>query len=753
MLKTEALADLCLEHLIKQAIQILLLGADGRIGHFLRLFGDMSQLEQKRVLYAVLKHLADTFLNKLGTADTPEATATVYASAGVIEQLIGNDEGRKNHLVVWLTNATGAGVGDSIGIRRAALAALAKDREAISTVLDKSLNLFGDELYIKHSPILQQEGQWPAISPVFHFAANDISAHAQVVLLSAGHVQRISPLKVKMLTRSGGYLQAVSNRLAASQTKARVLGMVIGEAISSLSDTQLDFKMDELDTEEALWLKGLVRVHDQVGPIDRLLSEAATPLSQATSSSKPRPAPTKQKRTPVPPRQTGFVIEEVDDSEEDEDADLKSYAKLDYDPEDSDEDATMVRRNKPKPPVYVRDLIAYLRDTDNYDKQKLALETAPLLIRRKANFGTEVSEHAEELASLLVGLQDKFEMDGFFEKRTQGMIAIIVAQPKIMAPWFAKTFFDGDYSVSQRASILIVLGLGARELAGFDISEYAAAAAFPSKRLPERMEGMYIDGNTPGLVKPLQAPETGADLKALPATALDTIAQDLTSGFLAPLAANAADQATGPDVLKLSSFTSRLNAREKTSVATKSGAKPGLRSIPNTTASLLAVAFFAPLTARFQHALRSPASQRNGSVVFQPYLLSLYLKTLAILIHAAGPSTLSLPRMTSELWDLLLGVRGHIAGDLTATHALLVALAAMIEVNDSSGQGLGRLCAEIPREIVETNEWVGSVFNGLRGDDGGEESKVKTLAAGVLITLQEAMEKHRALLIGDMMGQ
>ena len=528
--------------------------------------------------------------------------------------------------------------------------------------------------------------------------------------------------------------------------------MIIGEAISSLSDTKLDFKMDELDTEEARWLKGLVTISDQAGPIDKLLTKSAPPAKSTKAQPKTKAPSAKQKRAPIPPRQTGFVIEEVDDSEEDEDADLVSYSKPDYDPEDSDEDATMVRRDKPKPPVYIRDLILYLRDTDSYDKQKLALETAPVLIRRKANFGTEVSEHAEELASLLVGLQDKFEMDGFYEQRTQGMIAIIVAQPKLMAPWFAKTFFDGDYSISQRASILIVLGLGAREVAGFDVSEHAAAAAFPSKQLPERMERMYIDENTPGSAKLLQPAGRGASLKALPTTALDNIAQDMTSSFLAPLAANAADQATGPDVLKLSTFTSRLNAKGGKSAGVKAGTKPRLRAIPNTTASLLSVAFFAPLTARFQHALRSPASQRHGSVVFQPYLLSLYLKTLAILVHAAGPSTLSLPQMTSELWDLLLGVRGHIVGDLTATHALLVALAAMIEVNDSTGQGLGRLCAEMPREIVETNEWVSAVFNGLRGDDGGEESKVKTLAAGVLITLQEAMEKHRALLIADMMG-
>ena len=53
----------------------------------------------------------------------------------------------------------GAGVGDGIGIRRAVVAVLAKDKEAITTVLEKSVNQFGDQLYIKHTAVLQQEGK------------------------------------------------------------------------------------------------------------------------------------------------------------------------------------------------------------------------------------------------------------------------------------------------------------------------------------------------------------------------------------------------------------------------------------------------------------------------------------------------------------------------------------------------------------------------------------------------------------------
>jgi len=524
--------------------------------------------------------------------------------------------------------------------------------------------------------------------------------------------------------------------------------MVVGEAISGLVDKaekKLDFHTEETNLDEGKWYKGLVGIYDNIGQIDKLRLEDQTPKPKAARPIKTQAMP---ERRPVGRQPTqGFIIEEIEDESEDDD--LVPYAKPDSDAEDSDEDPTLVRRDKPKAPVYIRDLIRYLRDTESYDHQKLALTTAPALVRRKANYGTEVKEHTEELATLLVGLQDKFEIDNFHDLRVQGMIALIIAQPQVMGQWMARTFFDGDYSVSQRASVLIVLGISARELAGFETSEYKEAAAFPSKSLPEAVERLY-SGSTSSRD---QLPSSSS-LKALPPNALETVAKSLTTGFLAPIAANAADAATGPDALKLSTFTSRLQQQQgagnKGNVKVKSTPRARVRAIPNTTAQLLYTSFFSPLTARFQAALHSPASRLRG-IIFQPYLLSLYLKTLAIILHAAGPSTLSLPQMTSELWGLLLntGVRAHCVGDLTVTHAVLFALLAMLDVNEDR---MRDVCRDMSREVVETQEWVAGVFEGIRGGDAGEENDAKMLAAAVLIRLREGMEKYRLLLVGDLIG-
>lgn len=540
-----------------------------------------------------------------------------------------------------------------------------------------------------------------------------------------------------MTVRSGLYLNAISNRIASTQARLRFLGMVVGECLSQLvdkSDKRLDFHMDETEVEEAKMLKSLTSIDDKVGPIEILLTSSkksedpkllsGVPAKKTKKSNKePKPIPTVSKVKPI--------IEEIgsSDDDEDEDDDLVPYQK-NSDPEDSDEDPTLVQRNKTKPPVYIRDLITFLRDSESYDKQKLGLETAPTLIRRKANYGTEVSSHAEELAGLLVGIQDKFELEDFDDMKLQAIVTLIVSQPKTMAPWFARTFFEGDFSLSQRTSILVSLGVAAREL-GTSTSE--TSALFASKRLPEKIEQLYISrGNE-------EERPAASRLKALPSTALDSIAKSLTSTFLEPIAAEAADTATGPDILKLQTFTARYKSKSKSAAN-----RPRARAIPNTVAAVLFASFFAPLTGHFQVALRS-----SKSLVLNPTLLGLYLQTLGIVAHAAGPSTLALPQLTAELWDLLLRVRQHVLGDLAGLKGWLVGMAALLEVN---GGDMRRLCEAQGREVVETREWVSAVFERTRGGDGGEENEVKMLAAGVLIRLGEAIEKYQALLMGDMIG-
>ena len=111
----------------------------------------------KKLLHILLQHLSENFLNRLNPEDT-SSSATVSAAAEAIRLVVGGDEIRKSRLINWCTSSSGAGLGDDIGIRRAVLAVLSEDRDAITTVLEKSLSQFGDELYIRHAAMLQQDG-------------------------------------------------------------------------------------------------------------------------------------------------------------------------------------------------------------------------------------------------------------------------------------------------------------------------------------------------------------------------------------------------------------------------------------------------------------------------------------------------------------------------------------------------------------------------------------------------------------------
>ena len=209
----------------------------------------------------------------------------------------------------------------------------------------------------------------------------------------------------------------------------------------------------------------------------------------------------------------------------------------------------------------------------------MALSTASSLIRRKAAFGTEVSDNIEELASVLVGLGEKWPMENFQQMRLQGMIAVLIAEPLRMGQWFSSTFYSGDYSIGQRASVLTVLGLGARELAGLGKEDAALTGAnnttessFPSKRLPDRLHKIY----------------------AMEAAPMNALTSQLEKTMIQPMAAEAADKFSGPNALKVRTFSSRMAVEKKRQ-------KP----IPNALAKVVADGFFFPLTGRWRIHLQS----------------------------------------------------------------------------------------------------------------------------------------------------
>ena len=225
--------------------------------------------------------------------------------------------------------------------------------------------------------------------------------------------------------------------------------------------------------------------------------------------------------------------------------------------------------------------MTYLRDSENVERYHLAISSAPSLIRRKTGFGTELTENMEELALLVVGLQDENNLPKFHEYRLQSMIALIVALPLKMGRWFSAIYFDGDISQTQRSAILTALGLSARELAGNGEEDAKMLglpampdASFPSRKLSAALEALYRTDESP----------------------ISSLTKQLSQASLQPLAANAADAVSGPDALKVRTFSSRMEVEKKRQQREAQRQKSTVKDIHK----VLWEGFFYPLTGRFE---------------------------------------------------------------------------------------------------------------------------------------------------------
>lgn len=193
-------------------------------------------------------------------------------------------------------------------------------------------------------------------------------------------------------------------------------------------------------------------------------------------------------------------------------------------------------------------------------------------------------ENAKELALTIVSLHDRYNTKNFQEDRIQSLVALIVACPLILGPWAANSLFNIDFSQAQRSSLLVAIGLSARELAGFrdedreamNLPESSTDTSFPSKKLPAHLEAQYSSTTSN--------------------TQIEAISSNISHKILQPLALNAADSLTGPNALKVRTFSSRMEVEKKREGREMERKKKTLGKDLHKT---LFNAFFSPLTGGF----------------------------------------------------------------------------------------------------------------------------------------------------------
>lgn len=179
--------------------------------------------------------------------------------------------------------------------------------------------------------------------------------NTQVFLIIAGYIHRSDPQQLTKLSGSSAYLNAISNRLSASLPRSTILGMIVGTAISELVDpkeSRMNFDSEDVRSTDGQWYRSLTNIQDSIGSISDM--KAAIPISKKKNSG---PGAENKKSKPPqtvvhPPSSSKVVsIEEIGSSSGSEEDDLPMYAKPDSDASDSDEDPTLVRRDKPSAPV------------------------------------------------------------------------------------------------------------------------------------------------------------------------------------------------------------------------------------------------------------------------------------------------------------------------------------------------------------------------------------------------------------------
>lgn len=557
-------------------------------------------------------------------------------------------------------------------------------------------------------------------------------------------------------------MHTVSNRLGSSVPRTRLFGMVVGVAMSQCVDEPgrvMNFQVEEMETIEVKDLLALSRIRDLIGKVDGLKHLTTHKDENSTVQKKPKkPTPNKSRGERPELITKVMAIEEVETSSDDED-DLIPYQKLVDDPDDSDEDPTLINRDKVKAPIYITDLIKQLQSaSDKVDAIAIALRTAPGLIQRKSGFGSELSDNIHSLASALINLQDGMSEPEHQQERLDALIACFVAQPEQMARYLTNTYFNGDFSISQRSTMLIAIGLGARRLAGFSDAQdtqslLEGTETFPSRRLPSHLEK-----------NPLLARAGKSDQKTLlgvtnPVSLLTNMA---TQNTIRPMALAAADAQTGPEVLKVTRTSSRLSV-DKEKAASQKQKKTTGRNVFDILVKNVYLPLASPLAVIVSYTSASNNNNIN-TLLLHPSILALHLQTLTLLLHNLGPTGLSpsttFSSVTHETLALLAALQHNtrLSFDGIVLPATLGLFLALIDITTEIGvTAQERLLADpFGTAVSELVRWIGGLEeNGrapppTKNEDGrgGEGVAWTVLAAGIQVRWWEMGRRFQGRMLG-----
>ncbi|CAG8660591.1 13173_t:CDS:10 [Dentiscutata erythropus] len=456
-------------------------------------------------------------------------------------------------------------------------------------VLKTLISSWSDPTFVKHGSITDQKYITSAILILFGYLPKE-------TLIDAGITREI--------------VSGVSRWLQNSSEESRKLGMITAETLSRLTDETgnvLDFELNSED-ENVKYLRQLVEVKDGLLDLPDIENDDIEDQENTVSKSDQIVDFSEKYYNTEIPIDKNINSQPVDSDDDDE---FEPYPmEEESENEEDDKCEPQTKKKKVLPPVYIIDLLSYLKSSDDLDKIEVAINTAAKLIRDKTGFGMELDDHADELARILINLRDTFELKKFDENRQAALIALVCGSPRITVPFIIQQFFETRYSLSDKLMILSALSSAAKELSGIRIEEI--------KDIPAKKEIPSIELTT----------QSTSDLGLISKNTLN-----------------------GPTSDKVR----WLSRRPKVEYARLNSTKK------NRFNELAAKTFFSPLLAGFWIC-------DQGEILYEPVLVHRYVVTLAIFVQCSI-NTVDLIQIDREYWDLLLSLRYN--DDPTVLSALL----------------------------------------------------------------------------------
>ncbi|EPY50322.1 Tel2/Rad-5/Clk-2 family protein Tel2 [Schizosaccharomyces cryophilus OY26] len=484
------------------------------------------------------------------------------------------------------------------------------------------------------------------------------------------------------------FTNGISNRLESLDEGIRLQGMVLAEIIAQyflVSETKsLKFDVPLMASSKATYLKSLTELNDQFQPLDSLCPQVLSAKNEKKHIQDGN-APNTQESVNL-----DKTFEDSSDHNERKVIidDLQPYEISDSESEDSVDDPT-ISKTKVDTPKYIQSLCRLLLDVENYDAQKVAIETAPELIQRKSLFGSEVKDHAKWLLEILVGLQNRFDLPNFDRLQLSSLCNLLSACPEICGPEICSILFIGDFSLRQKTMILSSIAMAAVSLAN-DEERFE----FPTKKLPQALHDQFFS------------------------ITLDKLSFDFEKKLTMPIMEEYQDKIEGPKPLQ-----TRIISRQTEIESRKRSPKA------NKLSKVVDKSLFLLLTNGFMMAVKR-------SSFTDPLFLVYYLKTMGILFSQSCTSKIEgLSRMVDEYIIVLTEVCRLKVETPEVNEALLFNFLVVLESTPGS-----LLASQHGKSLLGFEAYTQFLFNSA---DSGE--KVKSVAAMVLLEFEKKMKDYRTL--------